>query len=87
MRHPTGYLQSFGPDKTLEHDTFTCAHCNRIVVVKPKCDPADLGGLCKTCMKLICSECAAKGGCDPHEEKLRRAEAAYHFRRDAGLCV
>ena len=85
MRKPTGYLQVFGPAKVQEQDTFTCHHCNRVVFVKPKCDPADLGGLCKQCMRLICPRCAAKGRCDPHEEKMRRAEAAYHFRRDAGL--
>jgi hypothetical protein len=56
-------------------DTFTCHHCGTVVLVKPKCDPADLGGLCKTCMKLICHKCAAKGGCDPWEKQMERMEA------------
>lgn len=96
MLRPTGYLQigdgrvsgkgrGYGPFGENECDTFTCSHCNTIVFVKPKCDPADMGGLCKTCMGLICPRCANKGGCDPHEEKLKRIEARYQFLKDAGL--
>jgi len=56
-----------------ERDTFTCAHCNRIVHVKPFVDPASRGGLCKVCGALICKSCVGKG-CDPHEEKLKEYE-------------
>lgn len=63
-----------------ETDTFTCFHCSRVTRVKPKMDAADLGGLCKVCMKLICSHCVGKG-CDPLEEKLKRSEDRDRFRR------
>lgn len=54
--------------------TFTCQHCNKIVFVPPKADPADIGGLCKLCMGLICPVCVAAGGCDPLVAKIERAE-------------
>lgn len=81
MRNPSGYA-TFTTDGviTKERDTFTCFHCNRIVHVKPKCDPADLGALCKVCMRLVCPRCSDKG-CIPFEKKLERAEARYHARR------
>lgn len=68
-----------------ELDTFSCFHCGRVIHVKPKIDPASLGGLCKTCMKLICPDCVTSGKCDPFEKKLERAEARYHALRSYGL--
>jgi len=86
MRNPGGYGVAFGDGKILsEADSFTCFHCNSVVFVKPKCDPTDLGGLCKCCMKMICPKCVDKGICDVFEKKLERAEAAYHARRSYGL--
>lgn len=74
MRRAGGYACIAEPDKPLrEADTFSCAHCNRITHVKPFADAADLGGLCKICMGLVCAGCVGKG-CDPLEEKLRRSE-------------
>ncbi len=69
----------------MEIDSFSCFHCNRVIHVLPKCDPADLGGHCKLCDKLICPQCYGKGGCDTLEAKLERAEASYHARRSYGL--
>lgn len=70
-----GYFFSFDPiGVRQESDTFTCHHCNKVVIVKPKCDPCDLGGLCRICDKMICPACVNKGSCDPLEEKLKRAE-------------
>src|SRR5947209_8098723 len=58
MRKPGGYGIIFGPLGThKEWDTFTCAHCNVVVPVKPKCDPADLGGQCRLCDKPVCPKC------------------------------
>jgi hypothetical protein len=68
-----------------EQDSFSCFHCNKVVFVEAKCDPADLGGLCFLCWKLVCPECHAKGNCDPLEEKLARQESAYHARRSYGI--
>ena len=82
MLREGGYLVGHGPSGEItERSTFSCAHCNRIVIVKPKCDPADLGGLCKQCMKLICPGCHDRGNCDPLEKKLERAEARDRFLR------
>lgn len=68
-----GYASISSPDGLTEADTFSCSHCNRVVHVKAKADPASLGGLCKNCMGLICQTCVG-GGCDPFEKKLERAE-------------
>lgn len=81
MRNSGGYeIYTYGNGRVEEHDTFTCAHCNKVVRVRPKCDPADLGGFCGCCAKLVCPSCVGKG-CDPLERKLERAEASYHARR------
>ena len=93
MRKPQGYATLVGPldrgPKALrqggEADTFTCKHCQRVVHVPPKCDPADLGGLCRICDGLVCRRCHAKGACTPWEEQMRRMEARHEFRRSAGL--
>lgn len=90
MLRPGGYFVCDDPDPTkskgqkarTECDTFTCAHHGGLVLVKPMCDPADMGGLCKVCMGLICKACNATGRCDPLEEKLKRAEARDRFRRE-----
>lgn len=64
-----------------ECDTFTCAHCNRIVHVPPKPQPMP-GGTCALCgFKLICDQCVDKGTCDPLEKKLERIEASARFFR------
>ena len=86
MRNPGGVLiatDPFGP--TIEIDTFTCGHCNRIKYVKPKEKPEDIGGLCKVCMKLICGDCVDTGKCDPLEEKLKREESRNEVLRSYGI--
>lgn len=85
MRREGGYAVITDPERpTVELSTFSCRHCNRVVHVKPKQRPEDLGGLCKICMGLVCSECVGKG-CDPLEERLRREEERYHTLRSYGL--
>lgn len=92
MRRAHGVLTIFDPDpqrslgqrNVVEIDTFTCNHCNRIVKVPPKCEPAEVGGLCYICAQPICPTCVGKG-CDPFEEKLKRSEASYHARRSYGM--
>lgn len=86
MRRPGGYLYSFDPGGVRqESDTFTCHHCNKVVIVKPKCDPYDLGGMCRLCDKMICPDCVNKGSCDPLEKKLERAEARDRALRSYGV--
>ncbi len=85
MRRPGGYAFTFGPEGTqAECDTFTCAHCNRITHVKPKCDPADLGGLCRLCDKPVCPNCVGKG-CTPFEKTLEKWEARDRALRSYGV--
>lgn len=89
MRNPGGYAVIISPNSQVvnfdhlrreqvsagnyETDTFTCFHCNTVVHVAAKMDPANLGGLCKQCMKMICPRCLDKG-CTPFEKKLEAME-------------
>jgi hypothetical protein len=80
-RREQGYACITDPDRGVDESaTFTCGHCNRIVRVKAKADPFELGGLCRVCNRLICSTCVGKG-CDPLEEKIERVENDQDFRR------
>jgi hypothetical protein len=72
--------------ETKERATFSCAHCSAIRHVKPFCDPADLGGLCKSCMGVICEQCLGRG-CDPLIKKIERMEAEGHARRWMQECL
>jgi hypothetical protein len=56
-----------------EADSFTCAHCNSVTLVRAGQRAADLGGFCRLCSKLICSKCAG-GDCTPFEKKLQQME-------------
>lgn len=86
MRVAGGYAFTFDVGGVRqEADTFTCEHCNKVVIVKPKCDPCDLGGMCRLCMKMICPSCVDLGNCDPFEKKLLREEAKYRARRSYEL--
>lgn len=100
MRKPGGYAVIVTPDTaivnfdrrgrravhagTTETDTFTCGHCGSVVHVLPRQDPANIGGLCKQCMKLICPRCLDHG-CAPLEQKLERAESRDRALRSYGL--
>ncbi len=72
------------PAGVFETDTFSCFHCSRVVRVKPKMDAADIGGLCKLCMKHICKHCVGKS-CVPFEKKLERMEARERALRSYGV--
>ena len=83
MRNAGGYsiIRQVDNDRVRECDTYSCGHCNRIVHVPVKCDPAEIGGMCFSCNTLICKECHMTDGCIPLEERLARAEARYHALR------
>ena len=98
MRNPQGQATLVGPKyvgerpvgpKALinedECDTFTCGHCQFVVHVPVKCDPADLGGLCKCCMRLICPGCVDKP-CVPWEKAIERMEAKQDALRSYEEC-
>lgn len=83
----TGLATLWGPNGEIqEKATFTCAHCQRVKRVEPFCDPADLGGLCKTCMGVICETCVG-GVCDPIMKKIERQEKAAQSRRWMAECL
>jgi hypothetical protein len=70
-----------------ETDTYSCNHCGAVTTVKPRVDPADVGALCKKCMKVVCRKCVNIGrqtgviSCDPIEAKLERLEKEERRRR------
>ena len=67
-----------------EVDTASCGHCNRVMHIKPFMDPADMGGLCKICMKFTCPKCVDLG-CTPFEKKLELAEKRGRALRSYGF--
>ena len=91
MRKPQGYSTLVEPGaSTVEADSYTCGHCQRIVTVKPLCPPEELGGLCKVCMTLICDLCyrdCMKYGkpCNTWEARMEVMESKDRFLRSAGL--
>src|ERR1700722_11982274 len=100
MRNPGGYVVITSPETqrvrfdrlrceeirsgTFEADTITCFHCSRIIHIKPRMDPADMGGLCKICMKFICPACVGLG-CTPFEKRLEAMEKRDIARRSYGV--
>jgi len=60
------------PAGTREFSTITCAHCNKITVIRAGSQTED-ADWCRLCMKPICLHCAGKG-CTPFEKKLERIE-------------
>ncbi len=100
MRKPGGYAVIVTPESatvnfdglrcesipagTFEVDTVMCGHCGRMMHIKPRMDPADMGGLCKACMKFECPSCVGKG-CYPLEKKIEQAEKREIAYRSYGL--
>ena len=85
VNNARGWMQeTFADGSVREHETFTCRHCNGLVVVGFKCAPETAGGICGGCQSMICPRCTAKGTCDTVEEKIRRMEASYEARRSYG---
>lgn len=81
-----GYLVGHGPDGCVQEcDSFTCGHCNRIVLVRPKQNAADVGGFCRCCTKLICGPCVDDGRCTPLEKRLEAAERRADTLRSYGM--
>lgn len=59
----------------VERHTFTCCHCNTVVIVGDRrSDVAEAGGYCTMCDDHTCKACATKGGCEPFERQLEAME-------------
>ena len=90
MRRPQGYAILTDPDLPggkQEWDTYTCAHCQRVIRVLPRQDPATMGGFCRGCMQHICAPCTEPGTCEIFERKLDQYERAHRFGVAAGLVL
>lgn len=75
--HKAGYGVLTSPHApTRELDTCTCKHCNRVFVVRSSAPaiPAEVGGWCGLCARMICGRCAGKP-CVPFERQLEQMEA------------
>jgi hypothetical protein len=84
MFKPQGYATITDPETgTRECDTFTCAHCNRVVHLPANKKIEDVGDFCRSCMKMICDKCAGKG-CTPFLKQIEMDEARYHALRSYG---
>jgi len=101
MRNPGGYAVIFNPapgkvsldggrldfacEGVVEYDTVTCGHCGCVIHIRVKERPEDLGGLCKQCMKLICSSCVDDGQCTPLLKRIEEQEERDFRRREYGV--
>ena len=80
MRNAGGYFICTGPEGVVEEgDTFTCCHCNSVVLVKPLVSMDKFGGFCTLCMKPTCPRCEHIGECVPFEKRLEAVERRARF--------
>lgn len=68
------------PSGLTQYDTATCFHCNSVFHVSARMHPSDIGGVCKTCMNLICPKCLDKP-CRPWEKQMEELENAIQKRK------
>ena len=70
-----GYACIVDPDVgTRETDTHTCAHCQRLVHAPVNKKLEEVGDFCRSCMKVICLNCAGNG-CTPFLKRIERMGA------------
>lgn len=97
FRKPQGYsrVYAFPGEAPIEADTFTCAHCQRIVTVSATARPEDIGGMCRSCSDggktshgLICTNCHkiySRRGCVSFMQKVEAVEARHRTLVSIGL--
>lgn len=85
MRRANNYSTITSPEGTVEQDSFTCGHCQKVVLVQPRQKGEDLGGMCKQCMGLICPACVDKMVCTPWEKQLEQIESRARMLRSIGV--
>lgn len=81
---PGGVGQYFGPEGQVEIETSTCAHCNRITDIPNRRKMHEQVDICRSCMKLICLECADKP-CTPFMKRVEEAEERGYRLRQMGI--
>jgi hypothetical protein len=101
MRNAQGYAVIVSPDPseanfdglrceqvvgTVERDTFTCCHCNRVIHVRPKAPMDEFGSMCRNCMKMVCPDCA-NGGCTPFLKQIDEMEKRDYIRRQYAMML
>lgn len=66
-----------GSSRVQSQKTYTCCHCNRVVIVPFNCRPDEMGSFCMRCHKPTCNQpkCNAVNGCTPFERRLEEMEA------------
>lgn len=81
-----GHVSITGPDGTIERETFTCAHCSQVVIIKLRATPEELGGRCHHCDAMVCPACVARdqGRCKPFEKRIEEYEARHRFLGQVG---
>jgi len=82
LRKAKSYIQILDPEAPgglIEQDSFSCAHCNRIVIVEP--GSGRERGICQRCRKLVCGRKACMDRCDPIEAKIERMEQRQNLQR------
>lgn len=96
----TGYATIVEPDQqTIERDTTTCGHCQRVVWMKPGSAATvylifdrvawrwreEPGAFCKQCMRPICLSPRCLDHCLVWEKMLEASEARDRLRRAVGV--
>lgn len=59
-----------GEGQVLEAPTFTCAHCQGIVIMNP--DRKRERAHCRKCNARVCDLCGAAGECTPYQAKIEQ---------------
>jgi hypothetical protein len=61
--------------------TFTCSHCNAVVMVPERSTATEAGGWCGMCAKPVCQQCAGVPECVPFERRCDQMEARDRLHR------
>jgi hypothetical protein len=70
------------PDAPTERlKTFTCSHCNNVVIIRAGATATEMGGWCGMCSKPICAACTNNPACVPFERRCDAIEARDRLRR------
>lgn len=82
IRH-TGYMLLVDDKGRHEADTFTCAHCQRIVRIQK--GSGRTRGWCGHCGKPVCGNAVCMKSCTPFMKKVEAQERSSEIMRRLGL--